>query len=79
MYPEDYSIRCTRLIIQWIVEGFVKEDEKGKTLEEIANEYLSELIRRSLVQVSSASVDGKAKVVMPMICYVSSSFQKLQS
>ena len=49
MYPEDYSIRCTRLIIQWIVEGFVKEDEKGKTLEEIANEYLSELIRRSLV------------------------------
>ena len=79
MYPEDYSIRCTRLIIQWIVEGFVKEDEKGKTLEEIANEYLSELIRRSLVQVSSASVDGKAKVVMSMICYVSSSFQKLQS
>ena len=79
MYPEDYSIRCTRLIIQWIVEGFVKEDEKGKTLEEIANEYLSELIRRSLVQVSSASVDGKTKVVMSMICYVSSSFQKLQS
>ena len=79
MYPEDYSIRCTRLIIQWIVEGFVKEDEKSKTLEEIANEFLSELIRRSLVQVSSASVDGKAKVVMSMICYVSSSFQKLQS
>ncbi|KAM4080499.1 hypothetical protein ACJW30_11G021200 [Castanea mollissima] len=61
MYPEDYSIRCSRLIKQWIVEGFVKEDEKGKTLEEIANEYLSELIRRSLVQVSSVNVDEKAK------------------
>ena len=61
MYPEDYSIRCSRLIKQWIAEGFVKEDEKGNTLEEIANEYLSELIHRSLVQVSSVSVDGKAK------------------
>lgn len=61
MYPENYSIRCSRLIKQWIAEGFVEEDGKGMTLEEVANEYLSELIRRSLVEVSTKSVDGKAK------------------
>jgi len=37
VYPEDNSIRCSRFIKQWIVEGFVKEDEKGKTLEEMGS------------------------------------------
>uniref|UniRef100_A0A7N2M818 NB-ARC domain-containing protein n=1 Tax=Quercus lobata TaxID=97700 RepID=A0A7N2M818_QUELO len=58
MYPEDYSIRRGRLIRQWIAEGFVKEKE-GKTLEEVAQEYLTELIHRSLVQVSDVDLDGK--------------------
>ncbi|XP_060671198.1 disease resistance protein RPM1-like [Ziziphus jujuba] len=51
MYPEDYSIRQSRLIRQWISEGFVKP-RKDKTLEEVAQEYLTELIDRSLVQKS---------------------------
>uniref|UniRef100_A0A803Q8Q5 Uncharacterized protein n=1 Tax=Cannabis sativa TaxID=3483 RepID=A0A803Q8Q5_CANSA len=38
-FPEDYSIRCGRLIRQWIAEGFVKS-QKDKTLEVIAKEYL---------------------------------------
>ncbi|TKY46618.1 Disease resistance protein RPM1 [Spatholobus suberectus] len=60
VYPEDYEVKQTRLIRQWIAEGFVK-DEEGKTLEDIAQQYLTELIGRSLVQVSSFSIDGKAK------------------
>ncbi|KEH33749.1 NB-ARC domain disease resistance protein [Medicago truncatula] len=40
-----------RVIRQWIAEGFVKE-ESGKTLEEIAEGFLIELIHRSLVQSS---------------------------
>ncbi|KAL0000434.1 hypothetical protein SO802_014215 [Lithocarpus litseifolius] len=60
MYPEDYSINCIRLIRQWIAEGFVKEVE-GKTLEEIAQEYLNELIHRSLVQVLLVDFDGKVR------------------
>ncbi|XP_030929470.1 disease resistance protein RPM1-like [Quercus lobata] len=60
MYPEDYSINCIRLIRQWIAEGFVKEIE-GKTLEEVAQEYLIELIHRSLVQVSEVKMDGKVR------------------
>ncbi|KAF3455918.1 hypothetical protein FNV43_RR00561 [Rhamnella rubrinervis] len=51
IYPEDYSIRCSRIIQQWIAEGFV-EEKKNKTLEEVSSKYLTELINRSLVQVS---------------------------
>ena len=60
MYPEDYSISCVRLIRQWIAEGFVKAKE-GKTFEEVAQEYLTELIHRSLVQVSKVNFDGKVR------------------
>ncbi|XP_045827052.1 disease resistance protein RPM1-like isoform X3 [Trifolium pratense] len=60
MYPEDYQVNSNRVIRQWIGEGFVKE-ESGKTLEEVAEGYLTELIHRSLVQVSSIRTDGKAK------------------
>ncbi|WJX31539.1 hypothetical protein P8452_19959 [Trifolium repens] len=60
IYPEDYEVESKRLIQQWIAEGFVKE-ERGKTLEEVAEGYLTELVRRSLVQVSSVRIDGKTK------------------
>ncbi|XP_061353470.1 disease resistance protein RPM1-like [Gastrolobium bilobum] len=59
IYPEDYSIRCMRLVRQWIAEGFVIYEE-GKTLEQVAEKYLKELIDRSLVQVSKNNYDGKA-------------------
>ncbi|KAA8521629.1 hypothetical protein F0562_012302 [Nyssa sinensis] len=60
MVPEDYSISCVRLIRLWIAENFVK-GEKGKTLEDVAQEYLTELIQRNLVQVSWVDFDGKAR------------------
>ncbi|KAM4071242.1 hypothetical protein ACB094_11G047400 [Castanea mollissima] len=61
MYPEDYYINCVKLIRQWIVEGFVKEIE-SKTLEEVGREYLTELIHRSLVQVTRVDFDGKVRL-----------------
>ncbi|RDX83827.1 Disease resistance protein RPM1, partial [Mucuna pruriens] len=60
MYPEDYEIKSNRLIKQWIAEGFVK-GKTGKTSKEVAQQCLTELIHRSLVQVSSFTIDGKAK------------------
>ncbi|TKY46742.1 putative disease resistance RPP13 protein 3 [Spatholobus suberectus] len=60
IYPEDYEVKSTRLIRQWIAEGFVK-DEEGKTLEDVVQQYLTELIGRSLVQVPSFTIDGKAR------------------
>ncbi|KAI8567008.1 hypothetical protein RHMOL_Rhmol02G0087800 [Rhododendron molle] len=58
--PEDYQITRGRLIRLWIAEGFI-EGQKGKTLEEVAEEYLTELICRSLVQVSTRKLDGRIK------------------
>ncbi|KAH7856942.1 hypothetical protein Vadar_007188 [Vaccinium darrowii] len=56
--PEDYQITRGRLIRLWIAEGFI-ERHKGKTLEEVAEEHLTELVRRSLVQVSATKFDGR--------------------
>nr|XP_023874665.1 disease resistance protein RPM1-like [Quercus suber] len=66
MYPEDDAIRCNSLIRQWIAEGFVKAKE-GKTLEDVAREYLTELIHRSLVQVAKVDFDGKALTVLQYV------------
>ena len=60
IFPEDYPISPVRLMRQWIDEGFVIYVEK-QTLEEVAMEYLTELIHRSLVQVSKVRFDGKIK------------------
>ncbi|CAL5416987.1 unnamed protein product [Camellia sinensis] len=55
---EDYSIKARRLIRLWIAEGFV-EEQNGKTLEEVAEEYLTELIHRRLVLVSTTKFAGR--------------------
>ncbi|XP_039687289.1 disease resistance protein RPM1 [Medicago truncatula] len=60
IYPEDYTINRKRLTRQWMAEGFVMNEET-KSLEEVAEEYLTELVQRSLVQVSRVGFDGKVK------------------
>ncbi|KEH32907.1 disease resistance protein RPM1 isoform X2 [Medicago truncatula] len=58
LYPEDFAIHHRRLTQQWAAEGFVKSDGR-RTPEQVAEEYLSELIQRSLVQVSDVNFEGK--------------------
>ena len=58
MFPEDCSINCARLTRLWIAEGFVKE-KKGLTLEDVAQDYLNQLIHRGLVQVSEEDFIGR--------------------
>ena len=60
VFPEDYSINCAKLIRLWIAEGFVK-GEKGVPLEQRAEEYLNELIHRSLVQLSEVDNFGRIR------------------
>ncbi|GMN63455.1 hypothetical protein TIFTF001_032533 [Ficus carica] len=51
IFPEDYSVADVALYKLWIAEGFVKP-RRDKRPEDIAKEYLEELIHRNLVQVS---------------------------
>ncbi|KAK2969084.1 hypothetical protein RJ640_020395 [Escallonia rubra] len=60
IFPEDYEIEKTRLIRLWIAEGFVQVRE-GKTLEEVAENYLNNLVNRSLVQVARTTIDGRLR------------------
>ncbi|KAL8557574.1 hypothetical protein ACS0TY_004863 [Phlomoides rotata] len=56
-FPEDYTIRVSRLIKLWVAEGFLK----GQNLEEKAEEYVEDLVKRSLVLVSRWKRNGKIK------------------
>ncbi|XP_078161811.1 putative disease resistance RPP8-like protein 2 [Carex rostrata] len=58
VFPEDYQIKATTLIQLWIAEGFIRQ-EGIKSLEDIAESYLEELVQRCMVQVSRRSWIGK--------------------
>ncbi|XP_031283663.1 disease resistance protein RPM1-like [Pistacia vera] len=59
-FPEGYEISFGRLIRLWIAEGFVKCNNHLPS-EHVAEEYLKELIDRSLVQVSERKPSARAK------------------
>ncbi|KAM7258282.1 hypothetical protein ACFE04_014023 [Oxalis oulophora] len=60
VFPEDHQIGRLILIRLWVAEGFVKVKE-GKTLEEVAEDYFNELLKRSLIQVAMTTTDGRVK------------------
>ncbi|XP_027084517.1 disease resistance protein RPM1-like [Coffea arabica] len=57
IFPEDYEISCIRLINLWIAERFV-EWREGMSIEDVAWGYFSELISRSLIQVTNVFYEG---------------------
>ncbi|GAB4837497.1 hypothetical protein Ancab_039612 [Ancistrocladus abbreviatus] len=66
LFPEDTEIKAKMLTRMWVAEGFVtKHDEPGQTnesLEDAAEQCLSELIQRCMVQVVAKSfTTGKVK------------------
>ncbi|KAF8409795.1 hypothetical protein HHK36_005874 [Tetracentron sinense] len=60
IFPEDYDISCARLIRLWVAEGYATET-RGKTLEEVVEDYLNELIDRSLIQRAGTYFDGRIR------------------
>ena len=64
LFPESCKINRGRLIRLWIAEGLVQYSKRF-TSEQVAAEYLDELIDRSLVQVSNREIPGRA-----IICHV---------
>ncbi|CAA3027203.1 late blight resistance homolog R1A-10 [Olea europaea subsp. europaea] len=60
VFPEDYVIHVSHLIMLWVAEGFLKPNTH-KSLEEVAKEYLEELIDRNLVIVRDRIYNGEIK------------------
>ncbi|KAL0328378.1 UNVERIFIED_CONTAM: Disease resistance protein Pik-2 [Sesamum calycinum] len=58
IFPENFRIYKTKLIRLWVAEGFVHPKE-GKTMEEVAEDYVKELLDRSLIQVAETTNYGR--------------------
>ncbi|XP_034684279.1 disease resistance protein RPM1-like isoform X1 [Vitis riparia] len=58
IFPENNPVKRRGLIRVWIAEGFVTE-ERDKTLEEVGEEYLKELIGRSLIKANEMDFDER--------------------
>ena len=64
IFPKDHKIKVRNLINLWVAEGFI--EKRGKqTMEDIAQDYLEELIHRSMIQVARRKSDGAVKS-----CYI---------
>ncbi|XP_020153377.1 disease resistance protein RPM1-like [Aegilops tauschii subsp. strangulata] len=60
IFPEDYLFRRKVVIRHWIAAGYIKETG-SKTLEEVAEGYLNELVNRSLLQVVQRNPCGRVR------------------
>uniref|UniRef100_A0A0D9WQ03 NB-ARC domain-containing protein n=1 Tax=Leersia perrieri TaxID=77586 RepID=A0A0D9WQ03_9ORYZ len=62
VYPEKSIIKRKRAIRHWISAGFIqKQAQDNLTLEEVAEDYLTELVHRCLLQVVERSAVGRVK------------------
>ncbi|XP_057802659.1 putative late blight resistance protein homolog R1B-16 [Salvia miltiorrhiza] len=61
MFPEDCEVRVSKLIKIWVAEGFLRRLNRSKTLEEEAEDFLEDLVKRNLVLVTKRKCDGRIK------------------
>ncbi|KAL8051835.1 hypothetical protein ABFX02_06G174300 [Erythranthe guttata] len=71
MFGEYYLVKRRTLIRLWIAEGFIRTTI-GKQVEDIAEEYLQELIERNLMQAGELDFDGR-----PQTCRVHTLMHKI--
>nr|GME09991.1 disease resistance protein RPM1-like [Ipomoea batatas] len=61
-WKKGYPIKRKKLIRLWVAEGFIIE-RQGMLIEEVAEDYLAELIFRSMIQVTDANEAGRVKAL----------------
>ncbi|KZV20638.1 hypothetical protein F511_31121 [Dorcoceras hygrometricum] len=60
VFKEDCSVEIFRIVNLWVAEGFVKPSTSN-SIEQVAEEYLSDIIERNLVFVHKYDSFGKPK------------------
>lgn len=60
VFLEDKVILVSKLMQFWLAEGFIKKSQ-SKNGEDVAEDYLMDLINRSLVTISKKRSKGKVK------------------
>ncbi|XP_074378500.1 putative disease resistance RPP13-like protein 3 [Apium graveolens] len=60
-FPEDYIINVFELKLLWIAEEFISEgdEEDGVDMEDVAEDYINELINRNMIQIEILSPEGQ--------------------
>ncbi|KAL7587098.1 hypothetical protein Lser_V15G36959 [Lactuca serriola] len=60
VFPEDYEIPVTKLIWLWIAQGLI-HPVGNRVVEDIADGFLRELIKRSLLMTTKKTANGQIK------------------
>ncbi|XP_070004090.1 late blight resistance protein R1-A-like [Nicotiana sylvestris] len=61
IFQEDELVLVNKLLELWAAKGFLKVEER-KSIEEVAEKCLQELINRSLISIRNLSFDGKIEI-----------------
>lgn len=62
LFNEEYDIPMRRLIVYWVAEGLVKQENgSSETPEVIAERYLMEFIKHNFIQAAKWKLNGKLK------------------
>ncbi|KAI3413000.1 uncharacterized protein J3R85_016640 [Psidium guajava] len=59
LFPKDYVYDKEMMIQLWVAQGFIESPNGEDNLEEIADNYLSDLLYRSFVDVADVRNDGE--------------------
>lgn len=60
VFPEDFAIPVWKLLRLWVAEGFIQQTGQ-ECLEDVAEEYLEDLIERNLILVAEKRANGRLK------------------
>jgi hypothetical protein len=84
LYSEDYGIMRENIICKWVCEGFVRK-QHGKSLYEVGEDYIEDLISRNMIQPMLYNHDNKVwsfsvhDMMLDLITYLSEEYNFLKA